>query len=112
MMMKVSLLGLAGFCFSAAASAADGPTLGAQVFEKWCLPCHGHGDQFPGTVALGVKYQGKLPGALQDRTDLASDLVKAAVRTGISVMPFFRKTEVSDADLDALAAYLAEPKKK
>ena len=41
-----------------------------------------------------------------------TDLVKAVVRTGVSVMPFFRKTEVSDADLNALAAYLAEPKNK
>ncbi len=111
--MKIRFLGIAALGFCAAASAADAPTLahGAQVFEKWCLPCHGHGDQFPGTMALGVKYQNKLPGALQDRTDLASDLVKAAVRTGVTVMPFFRKTEISDADLDALAAYLAEPKK-
>jgi len=114
MTMRVWCVGLAALTVGAAASAADGPTLahGAQVFEKWCMPCHGYGDQFPGTVALGVKYQGKLPGALQDRTDLAPDLVKAAVRTGVTVMPFFRKTEVSDADLDALAAYLAEPKKK
>jgi mono/diheme cytochrome c family protein len=112
--MKIGLFGFAAVCFGAAASAADAPTLahGAQVFEHWCMPCHGHGDQFPGTVALGVKYQGKLPGALQDRTDLVPDIVKAVVRTGVSVMPFFRKTEVSDADLDALAAYLAEPKKK
>jgi (+)-pinoresinol hydroxylase len=114
MTMKTLFLGLAALCFGAVASAADGPTLahGAQVFEKWCLPCHGHGDQFPGTVALGVKYQGKLPGALQERSDLVPDFVKAVVRTGVSVMPFFRKTEVSDADLDALAAYLAEPKKQ
>jgi (+)-pinoresinol hydroxylase len=114
MTMKALFLGLAASSFCAAASAADGPTLahGAQVFEHWCLPCHGHGDQFPGTVALGVKYQGKLPGALQDRTDLVPDIVKAVVRTGVSVMPFFRKTEVSDGDLDALAAYLSEPKKK
>ena len=112
--MKALFLGLAALSFGAAAAAADAPTLahGAQVFEHWCLPCHGHGDQFPGTVALGVKYQGKLPGALQDRTDLVPDIVKAVVRTGVSVMPFFRKTEVSDADLDALAAYLSEPKKK
>ena len=110
--MKELLLGLAALSFGAAAAAADAPTLehGAQVFEHWCLPCHGHGDQFPGTVALGVKYQGKLPGALQDRTDLVPDLVKAVVRTGVSVMPFFRKTEVSDGDLAALAAYLSEPK--
>jgi mono/diheme cytochrome c family protein len=29
------------------------------------------------------------------------------VRKGVSVMPPFRKTEISDADLAALAAYLA-----
>jgi mono/diheme cytochrome c family protein len=60
-------------------------------------------------VALGVKYEGKLPGALEARQDLAPEVVKAFVRTGITVMPFFRKTEISDADLDALAAYLSEP---
>jgi (+)-pinoresinol hydroxylase len=114
MTMKSILVGLAALAFGAASVAADAPTLehGAQVFEKWCLPCHGQGDQFPGTVALDVKYQGKLPGALQERTDLVPDFVKAVVRTGVTVMPFFRKTEVSDADLDALAAFLAEPKKK
>lgn len=108
------VLGFAASIFAGVAMAADAPTLehGAQVFDKWCMPCHGHGDQFPGTVALGTKYQNKLPGALQDRTDLVPDFVKAVVRTGVTVMPFFRKTEVSDADLDALAAYLAEPKKK
>jgi hypothetical protein len=30
------------------------------------------------------------------------------VRNGISVMPFFRKTEVSDADLEALARYVTD----
>ena len=110
--LGAAILGLTAT--TTAAQAADAPTLqhGAQVFDKWCLPCHGSGDQYPGTVALRVKYQGKLPAALQDRTDLVPDFVKAVVRTGVSVMPFFRKTEVSDADLDALAAYLAEPKKK
>ena len=33
------------------------------------------------------------------------------MRKGVSIMPFFRKTEVSDADLDALAAYLARARK-
>jgi mono/diheme cytochrome c family protein len=31
------------------------------------------------------------------------------VRNGVYVMPFFRKTEISDAELDALVAYLAQP---
>lgn len=96
---------------SSLAAAADAPTLarGKEVFDHWCAPCHGEGDQYPGTVALGVKYEGKLPGALEARQDLAPEVVKAFVRTGITVMPFFRKTEISDADLDALAAYLSEP---
>jgi mono/diheme cytochrome c family protein len=98
-------------CISSLAAAADAPTLahGKEVFAKWCTPCHGEGDQYPGTVALGVKYQGKLPAALEARQDLAPEVVKAMVRSGISVMPFFRKTEISDTDLDALAAYLSEP---
>jgi mono/diheme cytochrome c family protein len=33
--------------------------------------------------------------------------VRYYVRNGVSVMAHFRKTEISDADLDALAAYLA-----
>lgn len=94
------------------ASAADAPTLehGKAVFEKWCAPCHAAGNEHPGTAALGAKYEGKLPAALAERADLPADFVKATVRAGITVMPFFRKTEIGDADLDALAAYLSEPK--
>jgi len=32
------------------------------------------------------------------------------VRRGVSIMPFFRKTEVSDADLAAITAYLTRPR--
>ena len=41
------------------------------------------------------------------RTDLAPTITQTFVRTGVSVMPPFRKTEIGDADLAALAAYLA-----
>jgi mono/diheme cytochrome c family protein len=34
-------------------------------------------------------------------------LVCALSRSGVSVMPPFRKTEIRDADLAAVAAYLA-----
>jgi mono/diheme cytochrome c family protein len=44
---------------------------------------------------------------LEERTDLTPDTVRHFVRNGVSVMPFFRKTEISDAELEALAAYLA-----
>jgi (+)-pinoresinol hydroxylase len=37
--------------------------------------------------------------------------VKLFVRQGITIMPFFRKTEISDAQLDAIAAYLTRNNK-
>ena len=83
---------------------------GAAVFNNWCSACHGRGPlNAPGTTSLQNKYQGALPAALEDRTDLTAEVVTLYVRNGIATMPFFRKTEVSDADLEALAAYLAKP---
>jgi mono/diheme cytochrome c family protein len=80
---------------------------GAAVFNNWCSACHSRGPQnAPGTTSLQFKYQGKLPAALEDRTDLTVDLVKFFVRNGVATMPQFRKTEVGDEDLAALAAYL------
>jgi mono/diheme cytochrome c family protein len=80
---------------------------GNEVFQYWCAPCRAPGPRHPGTQALEVLYKGAKPAALEERTDLVPDLTRAFVRTGVSVMPPFRKTEISDADLDALAAYLA-----
>ncbi len=81
---------------------------GAEVFDKWCAPCHAAGPNHPGTQALDAKYMGKLPGPLQERRDLTKETVKTFVRQGVSIMPYFRKTEISDSDLDALSAYLAK----
>jgi mono/diheme cytochrome c family protein len=89
----------------------SGSTLerGAAVFNNWCAACHSRGPQnAPGTTSLQFKYQGSIPAALEDRRDLTVDLVKFFVRAGVATMPQFRKTEVSDADLDALAAYLTQ----
>ena len=80
---------------------------GREVFQYWCAPCHDDGAARPGTVALQILYNGEKPALLEERTDLLPEYTKTIVRTGISIMPFYRKTEISDADLDALAAYLA-----
>ena len=94
--------------FGAVAQAQDASVpRGQQVFEYWCAPCHAPGPRHPGTQALEVLYKGAKPAALEQRTDLVPELTRSFVRTGVSVMPPFRKTEISDADLDALAAYLA-----
>jgi (+)-pinoresinol hydroxylase len=80
---------------------------GRAVYTKWCAPCHDPGVTHPGTHALSVKYQGVKSGVLLEWKDLSVNTVKVLVRHGISVMPQFRKTEISDQELDALAAYLA-----
>ena len=79
---------------------------GEAVYQYWCNACHGPEMLKPGTAALAAKYEGSLPAALEERTDMAPVFVELMVRQGISMMPFFRPTEISDADLDALAAWL------
>jgi mono/diheme cytochrome c family protein len=94
---------------TAAAEDAGAPgERGAAVFNNWCSACHSRGPQnAPGTTSLQNKYQGALPAALEDRTDLTAELIELYVRNGVATMPFYRKTEISDADLAALAVYLA-----
>ncbi|MET0292225.1 MAG: cytochrome c [Steroidobacteraceae bacterium] len=79
---------------------------GNEVFQHWCAPCHAAGPRHPGTSALAVLYKGVKPAPLEERTDLIPAITRAFVRTGVSIMPPFRKTEISEADLDALGAYL------
>jgi len=86
---------------------------GKQVYEYNCIACHGLGPGFPpfpelpGTSALRMKYGNSVPALLADRTNLTPEFVAFFVRNGISVMPFYRKTEISDADLAALGVYLS-----
>ena len=83
---------------------------GKAIYDKWCLPCHspdldGH---YPGTVALQVKYKGKVPAALEERTDLTREMITTFVRHGVSIMPPFRKTEISDQELQVMIDYLVK----
>lgn len=116
--LVLAMLLLIGAAHSGTAGAPRGKPLlahqvarGEQVFERWCSACHAPGPGHPGTQALQVKYQGTPPAPLQERTDLAPETTKYFVRNGISLMSFFRKTEISDADLEALAQYLDRPAK-
>ena len=79
---------------------------GEDVYQYWCNTCHGPEMLKPGTAALAIKYRGSVPAALAERTDMAPAFIELMVRQGISMMPFFRPTEVSNADLQALTAYL------
>jgi hypothetical protein len=48
---------------------------------------------------------------LEQRTDLTPEMVAYYVRHGIAMMPSFRKTELSDAQVAAIAAYLGQKRK-
>jgi mono/diheme cytochrome c family protein len=90
---------------------SKGEPYGYVQYQDYCAVCHGAGAGKPGTLALQAKYKGKEPALLADRTDLTAPLIKTYVRNGDYVMPTFRKTEISDADLDAIAAYLTRNNK-
>ncbi len=91
---------------------------GKAVFTKTCAPCHGsdRGDfgraMLPGTDALRIKYKGQLPALLEQRTDLTPAAIKVFVRSGTWSMPPFRKTEISDDEIAAVSAYIADSARK
>lgn len=93
---------------AAEAQFAKGKTPGQEVFNRNCAACHADGIKFPGTVALNAKYGGTMPGALEDRKDLTPEMVRYFVRNGVSIMPAWRKSQLTDKELDDLAAYLSK----
>ena len=133
MMGRVSIiaLGLSAGLSAALATAvwaqADAPTVarletpeiiradlpGRVVFEHQCVPCHGTGlgddgaPMLPGTAALAQKYQGQLPALLELREDMSVAILRLFVRRGSGAMPMFRKAELTDAQIDQLAEYIA-----
>jgi mono/diheme cytochrome c family protein len=99
---------------ASADAAAAQQAAGRVVYEHWCAPCHDPGISHPGTHALMVKYPGgrRASGEITEWTDLPASYVTFMVRHGMSVMPPFRKTEITDAELAALAAYLSRNTKE
>jgi mono/diheme cytochrome c family protein len=107
----VILLAAAAAVSVARPAAAADVQRGARLYANWCGYCHDpvseRQPQLAGTYTLQQRYKGEKPAALVERTDLTPDFVKTIVRQGLNVMPAFRKTEVSDAELDDIAAFLA-----
>jgi mono/diheme cytochrome c family protein len=48
-----------------------------------------------------------VPAILHLRTGIPAELVKVTVRHGVGFMPPFRKTEISNSELELLATYLS-----
>jgi mono/diheme cytochrome c family protein len=86
---------------------------GAALYSSNCGYCHLVGGM--GTnlltkqrIAAGAPPESAL---LVNRTDLQADYIKTVVRMGKGAMPHQTKVDITDAELDSVAAYLAKAKK-
>src|SRR5688572_32615810 len=114
--MRLERAGLAFVLLAASAAVfAQEPgsaTRGQAKFEHSCAPCHGDGigddgrAMLPGTDTLRIKHQGSLPALVGLLTDLNAETIRTFVRRGTWSMPPYRPREVTDQDIQDLAAYL------
>lgn len=81
---------------------------GERLFGQECAFCHV--GKTTGTMMLGRRL-GKDQADLTRRTDLEADYVKAVVRNGLMNMPAFSRVELTDAELDRIAGWLARNKR-
>jgi len=100
--LSVALAALA--VLATPAHAAD--MTGKEVFDHYCTYCHGANDG-PGTMQLG-RTRGKGQALLTERTNLSRDYIEYVVRHGLKSMPPFAPSDLTDAKLKALAAFLAK----
>lgn len=76
---------------------------GEQLYEQRCVACHD--DRGYGTRIISRRVaQGEA--ALLDRTNLTKPFVTTVVRRGLGSMPAIREAELSDAQLELIAAFL------
>lgn len=114
-------VGVLSFAFAAVGMAQQpAAQRGNAKFQHSCAPCHGAGvgddghAMLPGTDALRIKYKGAVPpvpALLEERKDLTAPVLKVFVRHGSFSMPPFRPTELTDAEIADIAAYIADKSK-
>ena len=116
--ITVSLLLSVSVAAPASVSAQDVSTVenGKAVYERHCAYCHRRpaveGELIVGPMALTVKYKGAISPFIDERADLGDfNTLRGFVRTGVAGMLPIRKTEVSDQELRAVAAYIASNSK-
>jgi mono/diheme cytochrome c family protein len=85
---------------------------GAALFSNRCGYCHLIGGMGTNLLTKQRIAAGRPPetALLVNRTDLQPDYIKSVVRMGKGAMPHQTKVDVTDAELDSIAAYLAKAK--
>lgn len=94
----------------AAVAMGEAPA-GKEAFDHWCLPCHDAGPHYPGTMALKQRV-GEARAVLLERADLTEEYVKLVVRNGFNMMPPLKPTELTDSELERVAAHVASAGKQ
>ncbi|MCB2065284.1 MAG: cytochrome c [Erythrobacter sp.] len=79
-----------------------GATGGEALYIEKCAMCHG-----PNGMGTGLLGRRRDVALLEARGDLPAAYVVIAARQGVGNMPAIPRGEVSDADLQAIADYLA-----
>ncbi|MFM5922577.1 MAG: c-type cytochrome [Novosphingobium sp.] len=85
---------------------------GKLAFEVHCGYCHLTGGMGTNLLTKQRMALGETPdkGLLVNRTDLTPEYVKQVVRQGKNAMPPQTRVDLTDAELDAVAAYLGKRK--
>ena len=104
-MTRFQILLILGIGMMFPAVKATDLTAGEKVFRQWCIHCHGEDNSGPGTLRLAWD-KGEDKSLLTGRADLDREYIRFVVRHGLDEMPSFRITEISEAELKALAEFL------
>jgi mono/diheme cytochrome c family protein len=91
---------------SLAVPATGAEETGKEVFDHFCSSCHGSKDG-PGTMQLR-RTRGKDQALLTERTNLSADYIEYVVRHGLRSMPPFVPSDLTEAKLKALVAFLVK----
>lgn len=85
---------------------------GKVLFEYHCGYCHLTGGMGTNLLTKQRMMAGEPPekGLLANRTDLTPDYVKQVVRHGKNAMPPQTRVDLTDPELEAVAAYLGKAK--
>lgn len=95
-------LSWAGLLLLVSTAGFAAPPDGKALYHEKCAMCHGPGGMGTGLLARRVQ-----PAELLKRTNLTADQVIAVARAGLGNMPVISRGEVSDAQLRAIASYVA-----
>lgn len=79
---------------------------GQDIYERECVHCHGPGLESTGTQQL-ARTRGEDKALLTERDDLPATYIEYVVRHGLKAMPPFAPAGLTDDELAALTAYLA-----